>query len=230
MDKKITWKGYEWLLQEAWGNIHPEFTYKWYDPSCVIVDNDSLKLLTKYNPKKFEINGINIISETGIGLISCQYPFHFGIYDIEAKLPEGSNLWPAIWLWDKNKEIDIMEAYSNDKGSYFRCGWDFWKLWKIQNNFHYKNNNINTHIGARNMFVGFNNPTSGFIKYRMEWTSEFIKISINGKVRRIFKGDTMKYFQRSTQFVINNGVKDTHKVGSPVSIFEIKDFKYTKYE
>lgn len=222
----ITWKTYDWLTQETWGNIHPEFPYKWYDPDCVIVDNESLKLLTKYKPKEFIINGRKIISNTAIGLISCQYPFHFGTYEIEAKIPEGADLWPAIWLWSLETwppEIDIMEAYSNSRGSYFRwC----WPIWSLQSNFHYRETGIIKSVGAKNMHCGLSNPASRFIKFGMEWTPEYIKITIDGKVRRTLKGDIMKHFQMPMRFVINNGVKDTHKVGSPASIFEIRNFNY----
>jgi hypothetical protein len=35
MKNKIKWSGYNWLTQERWGNIHPDKTYNWYDPSAI---------------------------------------------------------------------------------------------------------------------------------------------------------------------------------------------------
>ena len=36
----IRWKGYEWITEERWGQVHPEKPNWWYDESCVLVDNE----------------------------------------------------------------------------------------------------------------------------------------------------------------------------------------------
>ena len=66
------------------------------------------------------------------------------IYKFECKLPKGVGLWPAIWLsCDKTwpPEIDILEAYSNEKGDYKN---------DLQSNFHYDFDKNKKSSGARN--------------------------------------------------------------------------------
>mgnify|MGYP000680791932 CR=1 FL=1 len=115
--KTINWSGYEWITQERWGDIHPEKTYCWYDEHAVSIDaNSHLHLKTRYNPKWFKDKGL--WSNTGVGLVSCTNKFKHGTFEIEAKLPNGLNLWPAFWMlgsnsdtaiWPQCGEIDIME-------------------------------------------------------------------------------------------------------------------------
>ena len=116
----IQWSGYDWLTQERWGNMHPDKTYNWYDPSAVEIRNDDLILKTHYNPKEFTVNDKKITSNYGVGLISNTTKFDYGYFEIEAKLPTGKNLWPAFWMWSFDSwppEIDIFEAYSSIKKS-----------------------------------------------------------------------------------------------------------------
>ena len=52
----IKWSGYNWITQERWGDIHPDKTYNWYDPSAVEIKDENLILKTHYNPKEFTVN------------------------------------------------------------------------------------------------------------------------------------------------------------------------------
>lgn len=89
----IQWSGYDWSTQERWGQIHTDKNFVWYDDTAVIVDDQGFfHLKTHYNPKYF--SDLNVTSNIGVGLISCTSPLKFGTYEIEAKLPEGKNLWP----------------------------------------------------------------------------------------------------------------------------------------
>lgn len=231
--------GYEWLMQEAWGIVHPHNNWQWYDKGCVRQLHDgTLELSTRINPKIINVydpdlgRNKTVFPKTSIGLVCCQYPFTYGYYKIVAKLPAGANLWPAIWAWggDWDREIDIIEAYSNSRGSYHRCGWPFWKIWKLQSNFHYKDNSGSHQVvGAKNMFVGFRRPESQFLTYEMDWDPKFITISINGKIKRTLKGDVMKYFNKPVQFIINNGVRRENKIEAHTSRFLIKSFEYDEY-
>lgn len=227
-ENKIQWMGHEWLTHESWGRCHPEKPYQWYDDSCVSVNDGVLELQTKYNPKLFTLNGDKIVSETAIGLVSCLYPFHFGEYEIEAMLPQGAYLWPAIWLWSLTgwpPEIDIVEAYSNHKGSYFD-----WALfpYKVKRNGFYRSGGNVDQIGAKNIWVGLKPPQKRFVKYQMIWTPDYIKIGANGCFSRKINGDLMKHYQEPMRFVINNAVQRSYRVGSLPSIFKIKSFKYNK--
>ena len=35
MKDRFQWSGYEWITQERWGQIHPNKSFCWYDPSAV---------------------------------------------------------------------------------------------------------------------------------------------------------------------------------------------------
>ena len=138
--KILNWKGYNWITQERWGDIHPTKTISWYDNTAVeIDDNGFLILKTQNNPKYFE--KLDITSPIGSGLVSCQNRFGYGYFSIEAILPKGPSLWPAFWMWAWESwppEIDVMEAYSNKRGSYFNWTHDllFGKFWRTETNLH----------------------------------------------------------------------------------------------
>lgn len=235
--EKIEWMGYQWRMQEHWGQVHPKNNWQWYSPDCVrIMADGSLELYTKYQPKKFMVydpaikKQIEVFPHTGVGLISSVQEFHFGYYKIVAKLPSGLWLWPAIWGWggvNWLREFDILEGYSNKNGTYFRWGWPLWKIWKLQSNFHYKDQNgVQSMAGAENMFVGFRNPAKRFITYEMEWTPEFIKLYVDGHLRRTLQGEAMQYFQEPVNFLINNGTRRQHPISAPASVFTIKSFTH----
>jgi len=232
----INWAGYEWLTHEVWGRAKYSQPHQWMDSTCVIVRDDNLQLVTKYSPTTLEVMNPNtqqaetIRPKIGIGLVSCQYPFHFGEYEIEVKMPEGKDLWPAIWLYSLESwppEIDIMEGYTNHRKSYWR-----WNMppYSLKSNFHYRDEGLKE-IGAKNIWVGFRNPAKRFIKFTMRWTPDEIKIGAgNWWSRRIsISGDIMKHYQQPMRFLLNNGTTADHPVGSPISIFEIKSFKYIPY-
>jgi beta-glucanase (GH16 family) len=112
--KILDWKGYNWITQERWGQIHPEKSISWYDDTAVeIDDNGFLILKTQNNPKYFK--KLDTTSPIGSGLVSCQNRFGYGYFSIEAILPKGPSLWPAFWMWAWESwppEIDIFEGYS----------------------------------------------------------------------------------------------------------------------
>ena len=231
----IQWQGYDWNIPEKeWELAHYDYPYKWYDKSCVKIGiNGELKLSTKFNPKTINLSvngGSKVIHpKTGIGIVTCNYPFHFGDYEIIAKLPKGDYLWPAIWLYDLNvwpPEIDIIEAYSNKKCSYWKWKWPFYR---IESNFHYKENNVKKSAGNISMYSGLCNPTNRFIKFEMKWREDYISILVNGKERRKITGEIMKFYQNPMKFILNSGIQKNHNPTSNVSDFIIKSFKYNPY-
>jgi beta-glucanase (GH16 family) len=59
--------------------------------------------------------------EVSSGRIASQQAFRYGCFEIEAKMPAGKGLWPAIWLRTPygtpiNGEIDIMEGFGSHPG------------------------------------------------------------------------------------------------------------------
>lgn len=232
MKEKITWSGYDWLTQERWGNIHPDKTYNWYDPSAVEIRNDDLILKTHYNPKEFTINDKKITSNYGVGLISNTTKFDYGYFEIEAKLPTGKNLWPAFWMWSFDSwppEIDIFEAYSSiKKSSYFKIHLDsLFGFYNVQTNVHYKEKEKGKNIGGKTHWFGFKNPQKHFIKYGCLWEENQIVFYYNGKKVKTINDQNILNTLKDTKMnvIINNHIReDIGDFGT--SEFIVKSFKY----
>lgn len=232
MKEKITWSGYDWLTQERWGNIHPDKTYNWYDPSAVEICNNDLILKTHYNPKEFTINDKKIISNYGVGLISNTTKFDYGYFEVEAKLPTGKNLWPAFWMWSFDSwppEIDIFEAYSSiKKPSYFKIHLDsLFGFYNVQTNVHYKEKEKGKNIGGKTHWFGFKNPQKHFIKYACLWEENQIVFYYNGKKVKTINDQNILNTLKNTKMnvIINNHIReDIGDFGT--SEFIVKSFKY----
>ena len=231
--KTINWSGYEWIPQERWGQVHHEKLHWWYDASCVSVDSDdNLHLTTRRNPKTFNIDGEQITSIVGVGLVSCTHKFGHGTFSVTAKLPVGANLWPAFWMWSWDSwppEIDVLEGYSNQKGSYFNPSWKrVFGFWDVQTNLHYTDG-TNRHIGGETHWFGFKNPTRHFIKYEVDWDPEYVKFYYDGRLVRTVTDPNilMQLNQTTMNVVVNNGVTAAvDLINPPKSDFTIKSFTY----
>ena len=231
----IRWKGYEWITEERWGQIHPEKPDWWYDESCVLVDNeDNLNLMTKRNPKYFP--GLNKTAVVGAGLVSCTEKFDFGMFKVIAKLPEGSNLWPAFWMWSWDTwppEIDVFEGYSDSKGSYLKprisnpLG-----FWNVQTNLHYIKNGQSKMVGGKTHYFGFKDPSKNFMEYAVSWKKDKIEFYYNNRLVRVMDDEKIlkQLSETKMNVIINNGVtSDVDLSNPPHSNFVVKDFTYTPY-
>jgi hypothetical protein len=178
----------EWSLGLGWGDFHPDFPHQYFGTNLefISIENNILKLNTKNKTKFFYKKDLpdylkrpnqpeEIIIPCGIGTITSKQEWKYGWFEIEAKLPIGKGLWPALWMYPPLSppfiEIDIIEAYSN-LGNYYsnKC----FKNWKFQPNIHYGGENI----GGKNYPI--KNATNKYIKYICHWTEDFIKIYYNG--------------------------------------------------
>lgn len=237
----IEWAGYEWLTQERWGKYHPDKPAVWYDSSQIKIEGDVMKLGVGYNP--LEVNpteGEPFEIPYGVGLVSCTSPFPYGRFEIDAKLPKGQPYaWPAFWMWAFESwppEIDVFEAYSNRKGSYFNWNIDaLWgNFWRCATNIHLGKSPDNYSIGAKNHWMGFKNPTEDWFNYAVEWESDRIEIYYNDKsVRRITDEDTLSQFRGKTMnVIINNSVQPEYSsvpgVDNKQYFLEVKNFEFSK--
>ena len=109
----MEWKGFNWLKREPWGYMHPDKPEFWYDEGAIFI-NDYGHLVLKTRENQL-IHGGRILSHIGAGLVCCDQGFHFGYYRFVVDLPQGKNLWPAIWMYGQTwpPEIDLLEAYTN---------------------------------------------------------------------------------------------------------------------
>lgn len=236
---KIIWSGYQWITQERWGQVHPTKPKAWYDESaieikyCPLLECEQLILKTHKNPKYFKELDLEV--PVGVGLISCTKKFGYGHYEIEARLPSGPNLWPAFWTWSFNSwppEIDIIEGYSNNNGSYFNWNVDMIKgnFWKVQTNIHLGETPENYSIGSKNHWLGWKSPDKIFNKYSLTWTEAEVSIFFNDNlVRKITDKKTLNQLRGDQMNVIINNMvtSDVNEDSPPNSEFIINYFKYT---
>ena len=239
----IQWMGYEWLTHERWGCVNINDTVRWNDPDAIKIDDDgTLRLYARPNKKIHNIDGKEIESIIGFGLLSCTNHFKYGTFEIEAKLPNGPYTWPAFWCWAFESyppEIDMLEGYSNKKGSYF--SWTLnaliGKFWKVNTNIHLKDHVKNAHkngswwqLGAKNHWLGFKSPNKKFIKYKLFWSPNEISIYYNNhKVKHISDKSILNQFNNKTMnIILNNSVQNNYlNTNMPQTEFIIKYFKYT---
>lgn len=131
---------------------------------------------------KEEIEGYNYSSGsiTTINLTEWQY----GKIEAKAQLPQGTGIWPAIWMlgencdevyWPKCGEIDIMEHVGYNKDT-------------IYGTVHTEtyNHKIGTAVG-KGVFI--NNPYEQFHVFAVEWTPEKIDFLLNNNIYHTFKNE-----------------------------------------
>ena len=224
----INWSGREWLTNERWGFIHPEKSDWWYDATAVEVDYyDQIHLKTHIHGRWFP--ELSKISEVGAGLITSVENFTYGTFTIEAKLPQGKNLWPAFWISPRYvwpPEIDIMEAYSNKRGSYFKFGKSFWHV--ETNIWTGKVNNIPKNLGSERPFYTFKNPSKHFFKYSVTWTPDLVEIFYNGKsVRKCTDKTALDALNKvdSLHVIINNGITKLGEKNTTDFVVRYFDYK-----
>lgn len=236
----IQWQGYEWLTQERWGDYHPDKPIVWYDPSQVIIEDETLKLGCTYNPKMVpfyenEVMG-DMIIPFGVGLISCTTPFSYGTFEIVAKLPNKQPYaWPAFWMYAFESwppEIDVFESYSNKRGSYFNWNLEalIGRFWRCVTNIHLGESPNNYNLGGRRRWMGWKDPSTRFITYTVEWFEDKIEIYYDGRsVRKITDEKVLSQFRGKTMnVIINNSIQKVYDDESSQYFLEVKSFKYMK--
>ncbi len=108
----------------------------------------------------------------------------YGRFEIKAKLPAGTGMWPAIWMlptnweyggWPQSGEIDIMEnvGYWPDSalGTIHTGAYNGMKGTQISNGLH------------------ITDLSTAFHVYAIEWTPEMISFFIDNKKYQEFKND-----------------------------------------
>lgn len=222
----------KYIRRQFWGDYHPNGLQQWYDPKAVTLNN-GLNLSVTQNTK--EVTSYNVIGKimldnqepktipNGVGLVTSNEAFGYGIYEWNIILPIGSQLWPAIWLTGKDSwppEIDVIEGYSSDDMRYKR---------NLNTNIHCGINN-QTHYGVganrHGLFVD-KNDTLNLI---LHWTKDYIKIYYNGFYCRVLTNkDDMKWFTDvEMRVVMNNALREKGLDFRNISVrpLIVKDFKY----
>jgi beta-glucanase (GH16 family) len=113
--------------------------------------------------------------------------WQYGKIEVKAKLPKGLGTWPAIWMlasvpklrWPDDGELDIMEHVGYNHGV-------------IHGTVHCKKYNhvINT---QKSDTLIVKDCSENFHVYSTEWTKEWVKIAIDGKVFFTFNNEHTGY-------------------------------------
>lgn len=254
--KQIRFAEYDWLTRERWGKVHRDKPHWYYDDDQVRLEPETQDLILSLERKPINIPSPNgrVNSYIATGLVSCIEKFSYGYFEIEATLPTGPNLWPAFWMWgwlSWPPEIDVLEAYSNSRGSYFKPRlFNPLGFWNIQSNVHYDKYNVDgreetMNIGGKTHWFGFKNPANNSIKYSCYWDKDVIEIYYNGgMVRRITDSKILTPLRNhKMNVIINNGVQSKiresieqdkgesfgKKIEGSESDFRVKNFIYSPF-
>lgn len=140
-----------------------------------LVRNKEPQYYTKERPENAKVANGNLIitairedyngaKYTSASIITKgKFQFTYGRVEVRAKLPEGTNVWPAIWTlgatkgigWPQCGEIDIMEYWGTGPNT-------------ITANVHTGDYN-HTKGNGRGGKIIFENPTADFHIYALEW-------------------------------------------------------------
>lgn len=162
----------------GWGNH--ELEYMTDRSKNVKVEDGKLKITARSEL----YNGFNYTS----GKVISNKKHRYGRYIINAKMPMGSGLWPAIFGFGERYKYHDLKTWPN-------CGeFDIVEI-KGQNK---REVNYNVHLahssGVANMVtLPTNVALDQFNEYRIDWTPEYIKWYFNGKLMRTFSKNGNAY-------------------------------------
>ena len=223
----ISFGNYDWITQERWGAVHTDKPYVWYDADMVQPHSaNHLSLFTRHKPKYF--SWCDATPEMAVGLISCKHEFDYGVFSLDAKLPNIAYAWPAFWMYSWKSwppEIDVFEGYANRRGNYRNNIIDriLGKPYNVETNVHLlETKNIGGEDGYIKEPMRWNN-------YKVDWHPNYIKIYYNDRlVRSVEDAETLKYFEgHKMNVIINNSFyKSHHSHKILMGELEVKNFVY----
>ena len=193
--------------------IHTGQPWMWYYCDAVYENNGTAELLAYREPNTIHHWDGNTYRPTvACGLLRSADKFGYGRFSAEIQLPKGRNLWPSFWLvgddeWPACGEIDIMEAWTNRFGGYFRLGIPqppyIVPSWDTTTNVHweeYWHNFVGSH--RLPLLFSLKRPAHNFVKYEVEWRQDIITFRANGKTIRTYGYHVAKHLHDKRMHVI----------------------------
>lgn len=207
---------YNWISEMAGGRLmSKKQPWMYYSSNAVWRDelgNVTLHILTAPKDVKYWDNDLGKFvtyhPSYAVGLMRSEETFTHGTFTAEIQLPKGRNLWPSFWLvgdgrWPDNGEIDICEAYSDNRGRYFK---PLLPKWKTCTNVHWLEDD--RHKQAKACCVPWIlqplRPSENFIRYEVEWLPDSIKFYANGVRTRTLGSNVAKFIAYNRMNVIFN--------------------------
>ena len=210
------------LPTQPWGDYHPGKLIQWYDPSGIKVTNRGIELSVTDN----FLSSKDGLIPFGVGLICSKEAYTYGIYEWDITLPKGRQLWPAVWLTNYDTwppEIDVIEAYSNDKSNYGN---------RLNTNI-YLGDSDESQYQLKAMSHGLLINLTERINLKLVWFEEGIQIYYNDYlVRQITDEKSLKWLNVNPKMrvIINAGLREVSDFQEMnQSPFIIHSFGYLKY-
>ena len=202
-----------------WGLYDKNNTKQWFDKNSVSVTKWGLELDVNERLFKYDFNSY---ITTGIGMVVSKEHYSYGLFEWNVLLPVGMQLWPAVWLSSADSwppEIDVLEAYSDNKGLYKN---------KLNSNVYIGQTPNHSSIGA--MSHGILIDTEKSINLKLDWQADYIKIYYNNfLVRKITDKSVLRWFEgKKMKVIMNNAVREENVSEYSRSPFIIQDFTYYK--
>lgn len=219
----INFADYIWLPRQPWGDVHSMYPDWWYDPECVDVTDNVLRLQTKRHER---VNSTGVQSHIGAGLVSSIETFGYGDFEADVMLPKGTGLWPAFWLWGATSwppEIDIFEGWSRKSGLYTS---NWLPYYSLATNIWWGKGDRPENLRSKSHMI-WRRFDQCFVNFRLAWRPDRIEIFYNGKsVRKVTDSKILQYF-RDTQMrvIFNNGIEHMTDYTND-SVMLVKNFKY----
>lgn len=219
----IDFCNHKWTTAMEGGRlIHTGQPWMWYDDMQVNEFMYPLTLSVQLINNRIEHWDGEVYNPTvACGLLRSVDTFGYGRFSAEIQLPRGRNLWPAFWLvgedepWPACGEIDIMEAWTNRFGGYFRFGIPqppyLVPSWNTTTNIHWNDDyqeywNYDGHksCGSRRLpiILSLERPAHNYIKYEVEWRPNIISFFANGHRVRTYGWDVAQHLLNKKMRVI----------------------------
>ncbi len=179
--------GTRWQIQGENGIYKSNFIGRapsQFSTQNAIVEDNKLKILTKWDPgfpfSDITENGVAYENITTAAVISRK-KFHYGYMEIRSKAAK-AEVTSSFWTTGFQSELDMFEMFGDTDPGEASINWrkrlKFNLIsWNPNNPYYSYNGNGPAH--TRNIQVE-HNTAEDFNVYGFEWTSEYIKIYING--------------------------------------------------
>ncbi|KAK9451882.1 concanavalin A-like lectin/glucanase domain-containing protein [Limtongia smithiae] len=113
----------------------------------------------------------------------------YGLVEVNARLPVGDWIWPAIWMlptdnvygsWPASGEIDIMESRGNDH-NYEDGGYNY-----VTSTLHWGlDSDTDKYYKLHNSYKLRRDTYKKFHTYALEWSDKYLTIYVDGRLRQV---------------------------------------------
>lgn len=216
-----------WSKGQYFGNIHPDYPYRYAADECVEFTENGLILSNRRYDRTIEYwDGVTYNTEYDFGIVTSKIPFMYGVYEWEVIMPNGQEQWASLWLTGFNSwppEIDVVESYS-DKYKRYKS--------RFETNIHFGHMEDNTKSWTRALKSLYFREKNVYKpqKYRLIWEENKIEIFLNDyKVRVLTNPKILDYLRDEPMYVImNNTISDNYSniENDGFGEFIIKYFRY----